>query len=164
MSRPGSKKYIYEVLEDGTRICHVCKVDKPITEFVIDRYLKGGRTRDCKPCRAERFRGPNRSWRAANPEAMEKYKEANRGTKGWQYRIKYNYKITPEQYHDQFTYQGGTCAICSGEIEVIDHDHDTGELRGLLCQTCNRGLGHFRDNIVLIKAATAYLESGGIWQ
>lgn len=61
--------------------------------------------------------------------------------------------------------QGGVCAICTGSISDkrgygphIDHDHETGEVRGILCIRCNNGLGLFKDNIELLRAAADYLE------
>jgi hypothetical protein len=59
----------------------------------------------------------------------------------------------------------GTCYICSDALERdgvkthIDHCHTSGKIRGLLCQRCNNGLGHFRDRPDLLRAAADYLES-----
>lgn len=65
----------------------------------------------------------------------------------------------------------GKCAICEKDLIMplkqqgqplnavaIDHDHKTGNLRGLLCNACNKGLGLFKDDIRLMKSATKYLE------
>ena len=50
------------------------------------------------------------------------------------------------------------CVICgANEKLVVDHDHKTGKIRGLLCNHCNRGLGHFRDDPMLLEFATQYL-------
>ena len=50
------------------------------------------------------------------------------------------------------------CVICgSKEQLVVDHDHVTGKVRGMLCNHCNRGLGHFRDDPVLLEFAAQYL-------
>lgn len=58
--------------------------------------------------------------------------------------------------------QGGTCAICGKECDIhrnlaVDHDHESGKVRGLLCQNCNVGLGHFKDNPALLQQAIDYL-------
>lgn len=64
--------------------------------------------------------------------------------------------------------QEGGCGICgqlpNGNRLAIDHDHGTGEVRGLLCQQCNTGLGSFRDNLELLKRAIAYLGEKGVNQ
>jgi hypothetical protein len=55
--------------------------------------------------------------------------------------------------------QGGVCAICGGPLDPgnIDHDHKTGRIRGVLCTSCNVGLGFFRDDIASLKSAIEYL-------
>ena len=55
--------------------------------------------------------------------------------------------------------QGGVCSICGQVMEPIniDHDHDTGRVRGLLCTPCNLGLGAFKDNLEYLSAAVLYL-------
>ena len=60
--------------------------------------------------------------------------------------------------------QDGRCGICLREISeelknmVVDHDHETDEVRGLLCRWCNVGLGHFQDEPQLLQNAVSYLE------
>ena len=59
--------------------------------------------------------------------------------------------------------QGGRCAICwelPARVLAIDHDHETGAFRGLICQACNSGIGFFRDNPGLMSAAVRYLMRG----
>ena len=64
-----------------------------------------------------------------------------------------------------FESQNGKCKICGIHQDVlskklvIDHDHNTSIIRGLLCDKCNRGLGHFNDNIDVLKIALNYLEN-----
>lgn len=53
--------------------------------------------------------------------------------------------------------QGSVCAICKGPAEVIDHDHVTGHVRGILCFHCNTGLGHFGDDLNRIETAADYI-------
>lgn len=55
--------------------------------------------------------------------------------------------------------QGGKCAICrTREPTVVDHDHQLGDVRGILCDGCNTGLGTFSDSPVLLRRALTYLE------
>lgn len=69
--------------------------------------------------------------------------------------------ITVQDYWNMFYQQEGRCRICFGlngdKRLVIDHDHDTDEVRGLLCTQCNTGLGMFFDNTNNLKHAIAYL-------
>lgn len=70
------------------------------------------------------------------------------------------YGMTVEQFEDLFQKQGGKCAICkltSKRRLAIDHDHKTGRVRGLLCVTCNLGIGNFQDNPDTLVSAAAYL-------
>ena len=75
------------------------------------------------------------------------------------------YGIQPEDYDRMLVEQNGVCACC-GERETnpkkdhlsIDHCHDTGVVRALLCDRCNRGIGAFGDNLDKLKAAVLYLE------
>ncbi len=75
------------------------------------------------------------------------------------------YGLTVEQYDDILIQQNCVCAICgkpekssSKGVLSIDHDHTTGKVRGLLCDTCNSGLGHFYDSIDLLQGAMLYLK------
>ena len=73
------------------------------------------------------------------------------------------YGITVAQYDEMLVAQDGRCAICLGAKERrhfdIDHDHETGRVRGLLCNRCNRLLSNARDDVALLEAAAAYLAS-----
>lgn len=73
------------------------------------------------------------------------------------------YGLTVEQYQQLLKEQGGVCKICrlppAARRLAVDHDHDTKVIRGLLCVSCNRGLGMFRDNPNLLSEAKSYLEA-----
>ena len=78
------------------------------------------------------------------------------------------YGITLEQYDDMMLKQDGVCAICKQRETMknkhgitvnlsVDHDHETGQVRGLLCRNCNVGLGNFSDDIRVMRVAISYL-------
>ena len=77
---------------------------------------------------------------------------------------KYTYGITREQYDALIVQQNGLCALCNNppgkRALAVDHDHKTKEIRGLLCDRCNVGLGMFHDDPQLLVAAIRYLEKG----
>lgn len=71
--------------------------------------------------------------------------------------LKYLYGITESDYEELVNKQGGVCAICREKKKlVVDHNHDTGRVRGLLCTNCNTALGKFGDGR-LLTAAVSYL-------
>lgn len=72
--------------------------------------------------------------------------------------LKHRYGITPQKLETMRQQRGGLCDVCKQPSDlVIDHDHATGKLRGLLCHKCNLGLGHFRENVTTLGAAISYL-------
>ena len=72
--------------------------------------------------------------------------------------------MTVEKYNQMYDQQNGCCAICGTHRKElkrnfsVDHNHDTGEVRGLLCGTCNRALGYFKDSLQMLTIATNYLK------
>jgi len=117
-------------------------------------------------------------WRENNPDKVrerhkkyaEKNKErckqyySNNKEKTFDRYLKNTYQITIEDYQLSLEKQSGLCAICkskcvSGRRLAVDHNHTTGEVRGLLCCKCNRGLGNFNDNLDLLEQAVLYLKS-----
>lgn len=82
---------------------------------------------------------------------------------------KRNYNLTEAEYENLKTAYNHRCAICKSEGFLIgknnhteklavDHDHSTGEVRGILCHNCNRGLGLFKDNVNFLQQAIKYLD------
>lgn len=110
-------------------------------------------------------------------DKIKKAKEKRKTNPGFdynrEYQRKYNrrkkYGLRQEQYNTMLKNQNSTCAICKLEEEVVikgckitlsvDHCHETGKIRGLLCRKCNSGLGHFNDSIELLEKAINYLNS-----
>jgi hypothetical protein len=90
-------------------------------------------------------------------------------TKNYEYRIGQKYKLTLKEYNDLVWKQNNKCAICkkaetvlnvNGEIKKlsVDHCHETKKIRGLLCSTCNFGIGYLKNNPDLLRAAAVYCE------
>lgn len=107
--------------------------------------------------------------RAADPEKFRaqdrKYKAKAYNADPLKYRaqrLKYMYGITQEEYESMLISQKNLCAICRGKCKRgnlgVDHCHDTGLVRGLLCENCNRALGLMKDNPDLLRIAAEYLE------
>ena len=70
--------------------------------------------------------------------------------------------LTQQRYDELLDEQGGCCGICGRERQArrrlaVDHDHTTGQVRGLLCSNCNVGLGLFQDSVDLLEQAIGYL-------
>lgn len=98
--------------------------------------------------------------RASDRERYAKTKEIHRST-----RLKSIYGISIEKYNEMYELQDGKCAICGDskpnkgrEGLVVDHCHNQGHIRKLLCCKCNTGLGQFRDDIALLEKAIKYLK------
>lgn len=70
------------------------------------------------------------------------------------------YKLHAAEYDQRYAEQGGCCAICRepGDLLCVDHDHTTGDVRGLLCHECNVGIGKLGDNAERLRVAADYLE------
>ena len=93
-------------------------------------------------------------------DAKRAHKEA-----GWKSNLLTKFGMTPVDYAELYANQGGKCAICDVEQKdedrrfAVDHDHETGKVRALLCASCNKGLGHFKDNFNILIAAAIYLRT-----
>ena len=131
------------------KTCPGCKKVKLYGEF---HKGKGphGLSYKCKDC----LNSYNYAWRAANPEAVKRHRRTN--------RLKVR-GLVQEEFRRLFDRQGGGCAICGATMTdpQIDHDHETGAVRGLLCRHCNLGLGHFRDDGEVLEKAISYLLTNG---
>lgn len=91
--------------------------------------------------------GQRRPWRAS-PDEQRRSK----------------YRIKPGQFEALLASQKALCAICTEPMlpcPCVDHDHDTGAIRGLLCRRCNSGIGFLRDNPTICKSAADYLTKHG---
>lgn len=124
--------------------CNKCNTTKPLSEFHKKAGRKDGHSSTCKACVNNRTRPYD--------------KDADKDRK-----LRKAYGITLQEYNEILESQGGVCAICGGtesakgRMMAVDHCHETGTIRGILCSHCNRGLGFFRDNIDSLQSAIKYL-------
>ncbi len=141
-----------------TKRCSICKKNKDVSEFYIRWLLSNSATYTsaCKECSRTRNR--------------TSYKTKIRGSQNRDGHLRRVYGLSTEEYGKLYAKQGGVCAICgkpetstnkkTGEIYnlSVDHNHQTGAIRGLLCYSCNVSLGHFKDDISKLFAAIEYLK------
>jgi hypothetical protein len=79
------------------------------------------------------------------------------------YTLRSRYDLSHEEFERMFSDQGGRCKICRREARLcVDHCHESGKVRGLLCSGCNRGLGFFRDDSKALSNAVQYLADAKI--
>jgi hypothetical protein len=162
--------------------CARCKKIKLVAEFPV-RLARGKPSywSYCTRCandyaRDFRAKDVEESRRKANAYYAENAVHKREMARQWRTTTGYSrkellrrlYGLTLEEYQVLLSKQHGVCAICSEpprgkrRFLAVDHDHETGAVRGLLCTTCNVGLGALRDSPVLVQAALTYLEQGSI--
>jgi len=146
-----------------TKPCTKCGVEKPLDQFARHSVQNPlgknfGRDPKCKDCKS-----------AAARRYYRENLDAEKTRQLWRNR-KHRYGITKSVYDAMFAAQGGKCAVCGNPIKHagiggdrkfdkahVDHNHETGAIRGLLCGHCNNGIGHFRDNPALLRLAADYV-------
>lgn len=124
------------------------------------------RCRKWRVAHPERKYASSHNWMNNNPEKVQQYRKDNHvrilaTIKNCQYKQKYN--LTTEDKQRRLEEQEHTCAICKDAIETlrdahVDHSHETGKVRALLCIDCNRMLGAASDSKEILLSAIAYLE------
>ena len=138
------------------KVCTKCGVEKPLTEYSHKRAKnrKPSLQPRCKACASE----DTKLWR--NSQSIDRLKDLY---------LQRTYGVTLQWYQDTLSLQHNTCSLCNtaftfhGELNadspVVDHNHTTGKVRGILCNECNRGLGYFHDNPTTLRKAAVYLEN-----
>jgi hypothetical protein len=153
-------KDLYIVLE--SKVCTSCDESKMMSEYRKDKTSYDGLTQKCKPC----FSIYQKEWYEKNKEKQKtnakEYRKKN-PLSHFQSHIKRKYGITLEDYNSMFISQGGCCAICNThqkDIEKrlsVDHCHNSGNVRGLLCNSCNTSIGLLKEDVGILNAAIEYL-------
>ena len=160
------------VSENGTKICCKCKEEKPVSEFHKDKNSSDGYTYQCKACRNAKYK----EYYHANTDKIKEKRDRDKDyrkeyysdpERKFKYRKKWierTFNIDYSLYEDLLAKQNNVCAICGREETAknakylaVDHDHETGEIRGLLCSACNRALGLLQDKPSIIEKAYKYL-------
>lgn len=126
-----------------TKVCTKCHVDQPIENY--HKSGQRGRLAYCKTCRAKQ----RKTWsngRVGREAARRAHLQAR-------------YKLSLDEVSAVLIAQDSKCLICQELLEKyhIDHCHDTGRIRGILCGKCNMGLGLFKDSPELLSRAVKYL-------
>jgi hypothetical protein len=158
--------------------CRLCDEVKSLTEFHRASTARDGHRGECKDCfraqAAARYRAdPERAkkrvrkWQQDHPDRVAatqaRYRaDGRKKASDRRSHLRRTFGITPEQYDRMLVAQGGGCAICRkpprDDIALhVDHDHETGAIRKLLCFDCNAGLGKLGDDVELLRAAITYL-------
>src|SRR5512144_407165 len=138
----------------GIRRCLRCEKEKPSRQF--ERI--GSFTFYCSSCLDQldgTVKMEERQKEPLDPDTRRKRYEA------WIFQ---EYRLTHEKFSALLLKQEGRCGICREPLKLdrdthVDHDHETGEVRGLLCSSCNCGLGFFRDDQQVLLKATEYLKN-----
>ena len=130
------------------KTCSKCKEQLPHAMFGNHCRTWDGLQAYCKPCKTI----VQRAHRSYN-RPIEREKTKNRD-------LQRLYGITLSDYNEMIAEQGGTCKIstCNNDATHVDHNHDTGEVRAILCLNCNAGLGMAKDSPVHLRAMAQYLE------
>jgi hypothetical protein len=162
------------------KVCKKCGVEKTLSGFYKNKECSFGHENICKKCRnAHTVKNRDKTkhnknakvWRDKNIEKVReqdsvRYHNAPERWKNQHYVSRYG--ITLEQATQLLIKQFGQCLICNKEISVeigvpntahVDHCHDSGAVRGLLCSHCNTGLGLFGDNRQNLLNAVRYLDN-----
>lgn len=133
---------------DGEQTCRKCQETKAVSEFHWESD-KGRYRYRCKSCHGS---------------SGKKYWKARGSTRQRERVLSYKFKMTVTEYETMLAAQGNGCAICGkipGPDELrlaIDHCHTSGQVRALLCGSCNMGIGMFREDPDLLTQAAIYCE------
>lgn len=151
---------------ERNKYCSECNLYKPIGEFkkLTTKKALGtspdGYSRLCTNCFKNKVFTYESGKEPNNRKARRRDKRARRIE-----QVAVTYGLSEQEYMALIEKQANRCAICGskdeGKVLCVDHDHNTGKVRGLLCHNCNVGLGNFKDNSEVLASAIGYLNIHG---
>lgn len=144
--KSGSRNPLCPTCRQAYKWCPKCETIKPHADFYRATATKSFLRSSCKRCVID----ARLTSYQADPERWLSY------------RLKHEYGITLSEWDELFRKQGGVCALCQRECSTgrrlcVDHDHVTGQVRGLLCHDCNTGIGKLQDDPELLVKAAGYV-------
>ena len=159
--------------------CSKCDQLRPLTDFSKHKKTKDGLQCYCIACfkltskqwyvlNKEHSKSKSVTWNKANKDKRSKisnnwYQKNISKVKG--IALKREYNLSMEQYDQLLSQQNNCCMVCHKNQVLfkkklaVDHCHETGKIRGLLCDGCNRGLGFLKDSIEVLESAITYLKN-----
>ena len=155
-----SPEQIEHDIEEGYKTCVKCLHRKHFDNFTDQSKAPDGKCNTCRDC-LKKYRQETKQ----RQQAWSKQYNKDNGEYIRYKRLNDKYGVNKEWYEQTLKDQDHRCAIC-GTLEAkgngnkhfhVDHDHDTGKVRGLLCAECNTGLGKFQDSVDVLHKAISYL-------
>lgn len=137
----------------GDKRCCTCNLYFPMELFGNLKSAVYGKNPRCLVCANKRARELHSERRAGCPTHARRTRAS---------RLRREYGLNEADFEKMLTEQGATCAICTlpfgKAVPHVDHNHTTGNVRALLCNNCNRGIGHLQESVSILKNAINYLE------
>ncbi len=154
-----------QLMSDGMKYCPSCKQIKSILNDFSSMKIRSGVASHCKEC-CNRMAAQRNSTPEYKKKLNLRYKQNRDKSINWNLIKKFG--ITLEKYNDILNTQNGMCAICNKTPEknkkmlAVDHNHDTGKNRGLLCSSCNLCIGFIEKNKLDFYKIKLYLDTHNI--
>lgn len=127
--------------------CSRCKEQKPRSDFNSDKTRDDGLFPYCRKCKAESARNYKKLLSPEKRKAIRKSKS-----------LRDKYDLSVAEYKQLLKLHSNQCAVCGSTSDLcVDHDHETNQVRGILCDKCNKALGFARDDIGILARLINYL-------
>jgi hypothetical protein len=145
-----------------------CRKHYRALHYVENREKILAKNREYRAAKPEMYRAADKARRLANIEAeraRDRARYAANPNRNRNQQLRAQYGMSLEDYERMLQEQSGRCAICPSEVGAkgkslaVDHCHETGRVRGLLCARCNVGIGMFQDDVSRLRNAIEYLNT-----